>query len=286
MPNRGLLLATLAFLAWGLFPIYWKQVGFVEPLELLFWRLFFTALFLLPFAFKRISFTQLACCFGLGALISLNWGAFIWAISNGYLLQSSLAYFLAPLLSVFLGAFVLKEQLSPLVKIALFLAMTATLLKVFASAEPIYAALVMASSFGIYGLFKKLQTVKPLQALCLESIFGTFLLIAYLGYFPNIGKYTLNESIWISFAGPVTIFPLILFAYATKLIRLQSVGFLNYLVPIAHLLLAVYLYDEKFTNMDGLCFSMISIAVLLFLVSSRKTASTLPYSAAKLKPSN
>jgi len=226
----------------------------------------FTGLFLIHIGLIKIPLKIPLFAGFLGSLISVNWGAFIWAIDRGYLLQSSLAYFLAPIFSVFFGALFLKERLSTSVKLAISLAISATALKFYGADEPAYAALIMAMSFSLYGLFKKLQKIKPFPALFFESFWGAVLALAYLGTPPSLGDYSGYQIFLLSLSGPVTIFPLILFAYATKQIPLQSVGFLNYLVPVSHLLLAVVAYGEPFTEIDAWVFGLIWCAVFVFLI--------------------
>jgi chloramphenicol-sensitive protein RarD len=279
--KKGIWYAVGAYSAWGLFPIYWKWLHHVPALQLIshriFWS-FFTLIVVIFFirqykTFRRTAFKKrvLLVYFGAAALISVNWLTYVWAVNEGYIVETSLGYFINPLLSVILGVIFLRERLRPWQLVPIGLAGAGVLFLTFVYGSLPWIALTLAFSFGIYGLVKKTAPLGSLHGLALET--GILLLpaICYLLYVDTNGQGAflhtdLFSNILIVCAGFVTTIPLLMFASATRRIPLSLLGILQYISPTLQFLLGVLVYREAFSLMQFIGYSIVWTALAVFAV--------------------
>jgi chloramphenicol-sensitive protein RarD len=275
----GFAYALAAYLAWGLFPIYWKQLTAVAPLELIAHRVVWSFLFMLGMltAFKRWPEVKralsqrktLAALLLSTALISSNWFIFIWAVNTGHVLEASLGYYINPLLNVLLARLVLGERLRPLQLVAVGLAtLGVAYLAVGLGVVP-WVSLVLALTFAFYGLVRKLAPVEPLTGLAVETAFAAPIAVLYLLIVPlaQQGRWlpgTPRESLLLMCSGVATALPLLWFAMGAKRLRYSTLGIIQYLAPTCQLALAVLAYGEPFTSRHAVTFILIWTAVLLY----------------------
>jgi chloramphenicol-sensitive protein RarD len=255
---RGLIALILAFLIWGLFPIYWKRLHEIDSLELLLIRLILTAgacLLLMPArgswsAFKA-AWRQprlLGRTLFVALLLSGNWFSFLWAVNNGRVLESSLGYFLCPLASIVLARVVQKEHLGTQRWIAVGIAALGVLVLVMEAGRVPVAAFVIAITWGSYGLMKKRSPLGPVVGLGLETSLLSFPAGLSLILLATSGPVSLLNASpptygFLAIAGFLTAAPLLLFAYAAQRVRLSTIGMGQYIVPMIHFGLAIA-YDE------------------------------------------
>lgn len=284
--TRGVFAILLAFSIWGLFPIYWKLLRAFDSLELVLIRIGLTALaclFLLPFRgswpdFRAAWRSRRALGGSLTAalLLSANWFAFIWAVTNGRILESSLGYFLCPLVQVFLGCLVEKEILGRQRLVAVGLASIGVLILILEAGRLPVAALVIALTWGGYGLMKKRSPFGPVVSLGLETtlllpaaMLGLALAAASAGL--QVAEVPLNGWIALPFAGLLTATPLLLFAYAARRIPLSTMGMGQYVVPSCHFLLA-FVYGEVIDPGTWIGFGFIWVALGIYTTRQNRTS--------------
>lgn len=276
--NRGIAAVILAFAIWGLFPVYWKLLADVDALELLFLRLLLTAgtcLILMPVrgswpAFREASSSirQLRTSALAAVLLSGNWFAFIWAVNTGNVLESSLGYFLCPILNILLGRLVENESMGKRQWLAVFSALSGVLIIITLAGRIPLAAIVIAVTWSSYGLMKKRSNLGPIVGLGMEtSLLSPMALLAiiWLGAnanmtLPGAGTATLA---FLAMSGALTAAPLLLFAYAAPRIRLTTMGMGQFIVPSAHFALAVA-YGEQITSFVMAGFVLIWVGLAIY----------------------
>ena len=278
--TRGVLAIILAYLFWGLVPVYWKLLTSIRADELLYCRLILTALSSLLILRLRRSWTDfrhvwrdrrrlrpalLAAC-----MLSGNWFSFMWAVNNNRVLESSLGYFLCPLASVLLGWLVEKEQLGPRRWTAVGLAAVGVGIIMAQAAYFPVAAIAIAVTWSSYGLLKKRSQLGPLVGLGVETSLLSPVALGLLLLTARQGGLTVTEVAPPTLAvllvvGFVTLAPLLLFAYAARRIRLSTMGMGQYIVPSAHFGLAL-LYDEPVTTGVLVGFALIWTALGIYSV--------------------
>lgn len=277
--NRGLVYGILAFGLWGFGPIYFKAVAAVLPTEVLAHRVLWSVLFLVLVITVRGQWRACGALLRDGSrlvwllltalLIAVNWLTFIWAVTNNLIIQSSLGYFINPLFSVFLAMVFLGERLRPLQWLALFLAGVGVINEIVNVGYLPWVALVLAGTFGFYGLLRKRVAVDPIQGLAIETVLLLPFALIYLGWLLGAGELSFWSKGWtldllLLSAGVVTALPLVLFAAAANLLNLSVVGLLQYIAPSITFLLAVFLYDEPFSLSQLGTFVFIWIALAIF----------------------
>ena len=261
--GTGLLYGLFAYLIWGCFPVYFKAFGNVPPLQIVSHRIVWSVVFLQLLSFRpgrwndiRQALTDrrsLLILLTTAILIATNWLVFIIAIGHGQVLQSSLGYFITPFVSVLLGRIFLKEHLRPLQLIALLLAALGVITLTIRYGSIPWTALILAVTFGSYGLLRKIVATDALAGLTVETIVlaplaGSFLVFAAWqgeGAFLASG---LKINLLLMSAGVATAVPLLLFAAAARRLKLATIGFLQYITPTMHFLLAVVVYNEPFSS--------------------------------------
>jgi chloramphenicol-sensitive protein RarD len=265
--------------AWGLFPVYWKQLVYVPGLQLIGHRFIWSflalvAILLVTRRARRFKHAlkgagALARYPLAGLLIGVNWFTFLWAVEAGFIVEASLGYFITPLVNVGLGVLVLHERLRPLQWLSIGLALVGVLYLTFVYGSVPAVALVLAFSFGVYGLIKKTAPLGALDGLTVETGVLFVPAVAYLVYVDRVGEGALlhiaplSDLLLLS-TGLVTIVPLLLFAWAVQRIPLSVMGILQYIAPTLQFLVGVMIYAEPVTSVQLVGFSIIWVALFIF----------------------
>jgi chloramphenicol-sensitive protein RarD len=277
--KKGVLYAIGAYASWGILPVYWKWLHHVPALQLLSHRIVWSFFALLIVIFStsqwrefqsaarnpRILRTYLAAA----VLIGINWLTYVWAVNSGHIVETSLGYFINPLLSVLLGVAFLREHVRPLQWIPIGLAAAGVLYLTFVYGSLPWIAMTLAFSFGFYGLVKKIAPLGSLYGLTLETGILILPAVFYLLYSDFIGAGaflhagTTSDFLLVG-AGIVTTIPLLMFASAAQRIPLSLVGILQYISPTLGLLIGVLIYQEPFTFRHFIGYGLVWIALLLF----------------------
>ena len=281
----GLIFGTSAFLLWGLLPVYWKLVDDISPYLIFSHRALWSFVFMtiLLCMTKRISELKEALMsprtmkitFLSAILISMNWLIYIWAVNNGYIIESSLGYFINPLVLTVFGVVYYQEKLSRYEWIGIGFASLGVIIKsVYYGSVPIIA-LLLAISFALYGLFKKKSELDSLIGLGVETLMISIPCMFYvlLAEYRGVGiSNNFPGYYWplIMMSGLVTALPLILYGIGAKRLPLTIVGFLQYIAPSLMLLLGIFVYNEEFTIFDFIPFGMIWIGLIFFSYSQFK----------------
>lgn len=283
----GVAYGIVAYGWWGLVPIYFKAVATVPAVEVLAHRILWSVVLLAvwmrlrgrwPAAVaamrsRRTVITLLATT----VLIAGNWYVFIWAVANDHVLQASLGYFINPLVNVLLGFVFLGERLRTWQTLAVALAAAAVLYLTLVYGQFPWIALILAGSFGVYGLLRKTAKVDAPVGLTVETTLLLPLALAYLTYVGVEGELVFGaRSRWtdllLVLAGAVTALPLLWFTNAVRRLRLATLGFLQYIAPTGHFLLAVGLYHEPFTAAHGITFGCIWTALAIYSIDTARSA--------------
>lgn len=276
--------AVGAYLLWGFMPIYWKLINQVPSFESLahriIWSFFLMLLILLAAKKIRTTFCQEVRMHpqkGLGIIImagviSLHWFTWIWAVNNNHVVETSLGYYINPLVSVMLGIIFLKEKLSFWQMFSFFLALVGVLIMTVKFGAVPWVALVLALTFGLYGLFKKKVKLGAITGLTLETMMIMPFAFAFLWHVYRSGNGSFgfdapDISILLMGTGIVNAIPLLLFASSANRLPLSVVGFLQYIEPTILLFLAVFLYHEPFTSVHLVSFVFIWIALIIFALA-------------------
>ena len=276
--NAGIVYATLAFVTWGLFPLYLRQVASVHPIEVVLHRSTWSLLFVLCLlaALRRFDGLRPLLAqprrlgqFVLSALLlSCNWLVYVFAVQSGHVVEASLGYFINPIVSVLLGVLVLHERLNRVQWAAVALAAAGVLWLTWLNGRLPWIALVLAISFGLYGLMRKTSPLGALEGLALETLLLAPLVLPLLVWWTLSGQgamargdMTLNA--WLLFGGPLTAMALVWFAAGARRLPLATVGLLQYLSPTLQLALGVWVFHEPFdrARLVGFAFIWAALAV-------------------------
>jgi chloramphenicol-sensitive protein RarD len=284
--QTGILLTAGAYLLWGFLPIYWKAVNHVSAGEILAHRIVWSFVFMLLLIALLGKWStvikeckailtnkkQLIAVIFASIMITLNWLTFIWAVNSDHVLQASLGYYINPLISILLGILVLKETLTKRQLVSFILAGAGVLYLTVSYGVFPWVSLLLAMSFGLYGLFKKRLDVGAFASLTIETMFITPIAILYLLIIPeNIfqaNTFFTSSTMLLIGAGIVTAVPLLLFAGGARRIPLAMIGFLQYIAPTIMLILGVFVYNETFTTAHLIAFSLIWIALINYMLST------------------
>lgn len=279
----GVFYGAIAYVAWGFLPIYWKLLKQIPADEILAHRIFWSFLFvgsILIFR-KRAGLIKetvkdgknirnvLLCAF----FVTINWGTYIWAVNSGNILQSSMGYYINPLMVVLLGMTVLKEKLNTLQYISIgFAAIGVAIITIQFGRIP-WVALLIAATFAFYGLFKKLLKAESLVGLALETTALMPFAAGYILYKLFTGQsalYTVSVPTLaiLLFSGAATATPLLWYAMGAARVKLSTMGFLQYISPTISLILGVFMYGEKFTGTHLLSFGFIWIGLVIYAFSN------------------
>jgi chloramphenicol-sensitive protein RarD len=277
--GTALVAGFAAFITWGLVPIYWKLLKSVPALEILAHRFVWTALFLILLLSWQRRWPEVMAnlhsrrarlyCLTSGFAIAFNWFFFIWAVNAGRIIETSLGYFMTPLVNILLGAIFLRERLTRWQSVAVLLATAAVLYLTFGYGRFPWVALILCNTFGLYGLLRKQSGTAAIPGLFFETIMLVPLALLYFAMLQHAGSLMfgrphLSLSLLLISSGVVTGLPLVWFGHAARHLRLTTVGFLQYLAPTCTFFLGVFLYNETFTRAHLITFSLIWIALAIF----------------------
>ncbi len=296
--KQGVLLAIMAYMMWGIAPIYFKALGEVSPFEILCHRIIWSFVFLAALLYftkgwqliktTLKSRTKVLYLLVTSVTIGVNWLVFIWAISIDHMLDASLGYYINPLFNVLLGMIFLNEQLRKMQWFAVALASIGVLVQLIVFGSVPIIAIVLAISFGIYGLLRKKVNLDAFTGLFIETLVLLPMALVYLFIFADsaTSNMSVNSSLLNTLlisAGIVTTLPLLCFAGAAVRLRLATLGFIQYIGPSLMFLLAVFVYGEAFTSDKIITFAFIWAALILFTWDGLKNNSTNKKQAAALK---
>lgn len=280
----GLAAALTAFGIWGFLPLYYHFIGpRVNVWEVLSHRILWATVVLASYAVFSGRLSRLRAVFGkpivLLALtasalcIGLNWVVFIWAVTHGHVLESSLGYYITPLLNVVMGLIFLGERLRSLQWLAVSLAAIGVVIMVSAYGTVPWVSLTLATAFGCYGLIRKQVEVDSATGLLIETLLLLPVASALLAWLYAHHKLTfLHTSATMDLllvgAGVITVIPLVLFAFGARRLRLGTIGLLQYLTPTMQFLAGVYFFGEPFTHVDGITFACIWSGLALYSIDA------------------
>jgi len=287
--KAGILYITAAYILWGFLPIYWKLIDHVPADEILAHRIVWSFVLMIcivlslrkwtPFVqeCKRIfkNKKQLLCITSASIVISLNWLTYIWAVNSDYVIQASLGYYINPLVSILLGMLVLKETLTKRQWFSFAIAGIGVLYLTFSFGVFPWVSLVLAFTFGLYGLLKKMVDISAMFGLTIETMIVTPIAALYLFAFPtqtiSVNNFFSGTGVLLIGAGIATAIPLLLFASGAKHIPLAMIGFLQYIAPTIMLGLGVFLFKETFSTAHFIAFALIWIALIIYMGSMTKS---------------
>lgn len=289
--RAGVLYGLLAYGTWGLIPIFWRSVRSVPAEQLVAHRTLWSLLVLLGLLALR---GRLREVFGLlkdlralrlllasGLLLAGNWLVFLWAVDHDRVLESSLGYYVNPLVNVALGVLLLGERLRPLQGLAVLLAAAAVTYLTLALGAPPWIALGLAFTFGLYGLLRKVAHVDALAGLTVETLLLAPLALAFLLHEHAAGRGAFGaggaaRDLLVALSGLMTALPLLWFAHAARRLRYATLGQLQYLTPTGHLLLAVLAWGEPFTPARAVTFALLAVALALYAADSLRASRAAP----------
>jgi chloramphenicol-sensitive protein RarD len=277
--NKGVLFGIGAYLIWGFFPIYFKALKTVPALEIMFHRVVWSFVFLAIIILVRTEWQRLRAAISkprvlfiyllAAGLLAINWLVYIFGVNAGQVVQTSLGYFINPLLSVALGVLFLQERLRPAQWLPVCLASIGVVYLALELGSLPWIALALAFSFGLYGLVKKVAPLGALHGLTLETAILFLPGLSYLLYLEGSGQGSFGHvggstTLLLALAGVITSVPLLMFATAARAIPLYMVGILQYIAPTCQFLLGVFLYDEPFSQTQLVGFSIIWAALAIY----------------------
>ena len=276
-PDRGVWFALAAYGFWGISPVYFKWVEFAEPLEILAHRIVWAFVLLVVLvslrrrwgAVRRLTASGVAWLTVSAVLVTINWGVFIWALQNDRIVETSLGYYINPLVNIVLGGVFLGERLRRWQVLAVGLAILGVVNEIVSVGVLPWAGLALAFSFGFYGLVRKKIMVDSAVGLGVETTLLLQLAIGYLvfhalGETSTLANGTTDELLLLALGGFVTVFPLVCFAAAALRLSLTALGLFQYLAPTVTLLVAVYYYREPLADSQWITFGCIWLALVIF----------------------
>ena len=288
--KQGIFFGFAAYVLWGILPVYWKALELVSPFEILSSRFMWSCVFvflLIIFQKKWPLFTKEvkqvfsnvktgAAMAAAGITISFNWGTFIWAVNNGHIVETSMGYYINPLVSILFAVVFLRERLDKMQLAAITCAFIGVASMVYSFGKIPWVSLTLAFTFALYGLLKKILPVSALTSIMLETLLITPLALVYEYslWQQGVSFYAsgnLQVIMMLTGAGVVTAIPLLFFTAGARLLPLKIIGFLQYISPTLTLLIGVFVYNEAFTASHLLAFGWIWAALLLFIVSQLRS---------------
>lgn len=281
--RRGLLLGTAAYVLWGLFPLYWPLLEPAGAIEILahriLWSLIFMAALLLVlrrvgtlrtiWAVPRVRYSMI----GAGVFIGFNWGTYIWGVNNSHVVETSLGYYINPLVTVLFGVTVLGERLRRWQWAALAIGTAAVVVLSVELGRPPWVALILAFSFALYGLLKKTAGTGPVEGLTFEGFVLAPLALGYVVWLSYVGQAQAwshggDHLALLTTTGLVTAIPLLCFAGAANRIPLTSLGLLQYIGPTLQFIIGVWLLDEPMSAARWAGFSLVWLALVVLTIDS------------------
>jgi chloramphenicol-sensitive protein RarD len=277
--GRGALAAAACYFFWGLFPLYWRQLADIDATELIAHRHVWSLAFVLGLMAAGDGFAGLRAALGSrpavrwhalsGVLLTVNWLVYVWGVNHGHVLETSLGYFLVPLVNVALGRLVLHERLRPVQWVAITCAAFGVALLLLRVGRLPWIALTLAATFGAYGLLRKKSPLGPLTGLGLETLLLAPFAVAFLLWQHHtgagaLGRVSVPEHLLLVSVGAVTAVPLLLFAYGARRIRLATLGLLQYIAPTVQFILGVWVFREAFSPERAAAFAFIWCGLALY----------------------
>lgn len=281
--RQGLLAAVAAYGTWGLLPIYFRLLHHVDAVEIVCQRILWSLLLILTLLLARRSLREVGAILrdrrllfalsGSALMIGINWLTYVWAVNNERMLEASLGYYINPLVNVLLGMLILGERLRRMQWLAVGLAAVGVAQQVWQVGSLPWVSLVLALTFGFYGLIRKQAPVKALPGLVVETWMLVPIAIAWLLFNPAATSaqavfWTTSEAWWLVAAGPVTLVPLVCFNAAARHLPYTTLGFLQYIAPTLVLLLAVLLFGEHLSSSTLVAFLFIWAGLAVYSVDA------------------
>jgi chloramphenicol-sensitive protein RarD len=283
--NQGIVYALACYVAWGLFPVFWKAITGVPAVNVLAHRIVWSCVFLSGWVFftNRQTFIsyvkqpRLLFRLGLaGFVVSANWGMYIYAVTNHHIVEAGLGYYINPLVNVFLGYIFLKERLAAMQKIAVVLALIGVTYFTISYGKFPWISLILATTFGLYGLLKKKANLEAIPALTVETMMVFPFALVFLFYTaesnaatPFFPSSALTGLLLIT-SGLVTAIPLFWFGKSAQVIPLSTMGFIQYVSPTLQLLLGIFVYNETFGIEYLICFAFVWAGLIFYTLSILK----------------
>lgn len=276
----GFFCGVAAYILWGLLPIYWKLLKAVPAYEILSHRILWSFIFVAIILLSRSRMDTVSSIFkqkkklaviGLCSIfISINWFIYIWAVNSGHVLDTSMGYYITPLINVLFGMLVFHEKLALLQKIAMAIALAGVCIMIGFYGHIPWISFSLALSFSLYGIFKKKVNVDSLAGLGIETLLVAPIAIAYILGIGLHGKGSYGSSAvptaLLTLAGVVTATPLLLFAEGVRNVKLTIVGFMQYISPTIGLILGLLVFNEHFTSYDFIGFGFTWVALVLYSI--------------------
>jgi len=277
--RRGFLLGAAAYGMWGLFPLYWTLLRPAGSLEILAhrvaWSLVVMAVLVVVLGRRRQCLAIVrnrrtrSILLLAAAVISVNWGAFIWGVNNGYVVETSLGYFINPLVTVLMGVVVIGERLRPVQWVAMGIAAVAVVALTIELGRPPWVALVLAFSFGTYGLAKKKANAGAVESLALETLVIAPVALGYLLFLGSADQSTfgsagVGHALLLVSTGVITAVPLICFGAAATRVSMTTIGLLQYLAPTLQFALGVFFFDEAMPPVRLAGYCLVWVALVIF----------------------
>jgi len=281
--RRGFWLGFTAYLVWGIFPLYWPLLKPAGAVEILAHRIVWSLLLVMAmiFAMQRLPHLRAVLAdrrrlrfIGVGALfIAVNWGCYIWGVNNEHVVETSLGYFINPLVLVFMGVLLLGERLRRMQWVAIAMASVAVIELTYDYGRPPWIALALAFSFGTYGLMKKKAGVGTTEGLAIETAILTPVALTYVLLLEGTGDGTFSGSGWEHAAllvgtGAITAIPLLLFGAAATRVPMTTLGLLQYIAPIMQFALGLVVFNEQMTTARWFGFGLVWLALAILTVES------------------
>ncbi|WP_224273261.1 EamA family transporter RarD [Nocardioides lacusdianchii] len=281
--RRGLILGALAYTLWGTFPLYWTLLEPGGAVEILAHRIVWSLLtmVLILVLWHRVDQLKallrdrrkLLLISGAAVVISVNWGGYIWGVNNGRVVETSLGYFINPLVTVLMGVLVLGERLRRLQWVAMGMAFIAVVVLAIDYGRPPWVALVLAFSFGTYGLLKKQAGVGAVESITLETLVLAPIAMAYVAWLvatseSNFGSHGLGHALLFTTTGIITAIPLMLFGAAAIRVSMVSLGLLQYLAPTIQFALGILVFEEAMPASRWIGFGLVWVALVMFTVEA------------------
>ena len=281
--RRGFLFGLAAYGMWGLFPLYWPLLKPAGAVEILAHRMFWSLVVMVILVFAARRTRQLRTILAsrrtrtilvvAAVLITVNWGTYIWGVNSEHVVETALGYFINPLVTVLMGVFLLGERLRRLQWVAMALAGLAVLGLTVEYGRPPWVALILAFSFGSYGLAKKKANTGAVESLTLETVVVTPVALGYIiwlmatggSHFAHEG---VGHSMLIVSTGIVTAIPLICFGAAATRVSMTTLGLLQYITPLIQFAIGVFFFHEPMPLMRLVGFGLVWVALVIFTVES------------------
>lgn len=270
--NKSIILAASAYILWGLLPIYWKTVQNFNSAFVLGMRVITTFIFtLIIIIYKKSKLYRgkkaLIQTIIAGILVGVNWYLYIYTVNSGNILEAGLAYYICPILSIFIGIVIFREKKKPLEYLAIILMFIGMIYQTVSLGKPPIMAFCIALTFSIYGILKKFSVYSGWESLFLETfaIIIPSIIIAKI-YFPQ-NPQPISKWIALMFAGIATGVPLYLYAKAAKGLQISMLGFLQFLVPFMATILAIFVYKEEININRAITLGIIILASVIYIIS-------------------